>query len=203
MIHSDKGSHFENALMKELLQHMGVVKTHTSGYHPQGNGLVERMNKTIVKCLAESSGDDQKNWPSHLIKVTMSYNMMRQETTDFSPYRLMHGHEANTPLSHIFPDLQRVEPEPASEIVRRHVADMARVAEVVRRNVGTTQIRQARNHDKKITNTPTLQVDEWGNGVRRRRETRQHGKADQKVERPRAGSTSIWAWTGLSLRKWT
>ena len=38
VIHSDKGSHFENALMQELLLQMGCVKTHTSGYHPQGNG---------------------------------------------------------------------------------------------------------------------------------------------------------------------
>ena len=88
--------------MNELLQHMGVVKTHTSGYHPQGNGLVERMNKTIVKCLAESSGDDQKSWPDHLTKVTLSYNMMRQETTGFSPYRLMYGRGSqHTIIPHI------------------------------------------------------------------------------------------------------
>ena len=66
VIHSDKGSHFENSLLQELCLHLGAVKTHTSGYHPQGNGLVERMNRTIVKCLAVASGQDQTAWPRHL-----------------------------------------------------------------------------------------------------------------------------------------
>ena len=53
---------------------MGCVKTHTSGYHPQGNDLVERLNKTIVKCLSLASAKDQREWSQHLVKVTMSYN---------------------------------------------------------------------------------------------------------------------------------
>ena len=161
VIHSDKGSHFENALMQELLLQMGCVKTHTSGYHPQGNGLVERLNKTIVKCLSLASAKDQREWPSHLIKVTMSYNMMKQESTGFSPYRLMYGREAKTPLSLLFPAMQRAKPVPAHEYVKTQVADMARVAEIVRKNVRTAQIRQVRNHDKRISNTPVLKEGQW------------------------------------------
>ena len=158
VIHSDKGSHFDNALLQELFLHLGAVKTHTSGYHPQGNGLVERMNRTIVKCLAEASGQDQKAWPRHLTKVVMSYNMMMQASTGFSPYRLMFGREARTPLSLLFPTMRETIPKPKSEVVKEQIVDMARVAEVVRNNMRTAQIRQCRNHDKRMSRTPTLQV---------------------------------------------
>ena len=122
VIHSDKGSHFENALLQELFLHLGAVKTHTSGYHPQGNGLIERMNRTIVKCLAEASGQDQKAWPRHLTKVVMSYSMMMQASTGFSPYRLMFGREARTPLSLLFPTMRETMPKPKNEVVKEQIA---------------------------------------------------------------------------------
>ena len=119
------------------------------------------MNKTIVKCLSEAAKADQRLWPNHVHKVTYSYNMMRQESTGFSSYRLMYGREAKTPLSLIFPAMQKANPLPMHHFVRTQVADMARVNDIVRKNVQTAQLRQARNHDKRISNTPFLKPGQW------------------------------------------
>lgn len=40
-IHSDQGANFESRLIKELLEMAGVQKSHTTPYHPMGNGVVE------------------------------------------------------------------------------------------------------------------------------------------------------------------
>ncbi len=46
-IHTDQGANFESGLIAELLKLSGVVKSHTTAYHPMGNGGTERFNRTL------------------------------------------------------------------------------------------------------------------------------------------------------------
>lgn len=46
-IHSDRGANFESALIAELLSIADIQKSHTTPYHPMGNGSCERMNRTL------------------------------------------------------------------------------------------------------------------------------------------------------------
>ena len=39
----DQGSNFESLLLKKNCQLLGVQKTRTSQYHPQSDGLIERL----------------------------------------------------------------------------------------------------------------------------------------------------------------
>ena len=43
-------------------------------YHPQVNGLVERLHQTIM-CMIGKLGEDKKaDWPSHLAEIAHAYN---------------------------------------------------------------------------------------------------------------------------------
>ena len=48
-LHSDQGRQFEGKLIEELCKLLQVEKTHTTPYHPLGDGLVERANRTILR----------------------------------------------------------------------------------------------------------------------------------------------------------
>ena len=51
MILTDGGSHFRNAMIKELCEIANVHHKFASPYHPQTNGLTEKFNGTLVKGL--------------------------------------------------------------------------------------------------------------------------------------------------------
>ena len=50
-LHSDQGRKFESQLLKEKCRALGIRKTHTTPYHPRGNALVERSNRTKSQIL--------------------------------------------------------------------------------------------------------------------------------------------------------
>ena len=60
-LHSDQGRQFEGTLIEELCKLLQVEKTHTTPYHPQGDGLVERASRTILNMLATVVRDHHKH----------------------------------------------------------------------------------------------------------------------------------------------
>ena len=60
-------------------------------YHPQTNGLVERLHQMIM-CMIGKLGEDKKaNWPSHLAEIVHAYNATQSAVTGYSPHYLMFG----------------------------------------------------------------------------------------------------------------
>ena len=91
-IHSDQGANFESALLKETCRALGIRKTRTSAYHPQGNSLVERSNRTILqmlRCYVEESWE----WEKYLPLVLYAYRTTKHATTKVTPFQLMFGRD--------------------------------------------------------------------------------------------------------------
>ena len=51
VLHSDQGHNFESAIFTQVLDAFGIHKSHTTPYHPQGDGMVERFNRTLLQLL--------------------------------------------------------------------------------------------------------------------------------------------------------
>ena len=61
-------------LAKAVCKMLGSVEKFTSSYHPQTNGMVERLNHTVCQMLAHLIADHQKDWDVMLGHVIAAHN---------------------------------------------------------------------------------------------------------------------------------
>ncbi|KAI2644943.1 Retrovirus-related Pol polyprotein [Labeo rohita] len=101
-IHSDHGANFESLLIAELCQLAGIDKTHTTPYHPMGNGQAERLNRTLGNMIRALPPRSKVKWPQMLNTLTFAYNCTVHETTGLSPFFLMYGRTPRLPVDLMF-----------------------------------------------------------------------------------------------------
>ena len=91
VLHSDKGANFESNVIRKLCEMPGVKKSKNTPYHPMGNGMVERYNKTLLNILGTLSEDQATDWKSYVSTLTHTYNAAEHESTGYAPFFLMLG----------------------------------------------------------------------------------------------------------------
>ena len=90
VLHSDQGRNFESSIFTQTLHAFGIQKSHTSPYHPQGDGMVERFNRTLLQLL-RTYVDTQDEWEKYLPYVLYAYRTSCHTTTGVPPYLLLYG----------------------------------------------------------------------------------------------------------------
>ena len=71
---SDRGTSITSSIIQELCEVLGIQRLWTMPYHPQTNGLVERLHQTIMHMIGKLGEDKKANWPSHLAEIAHAYN---------------------------------------------------------------------------------------------------------------------------------
>ncbi|UYV68116.1 hypothetical protein LAZ67_5003095 [Cordylochernes scorpioides] len=137
---TDRGRNFMSQTIREINNLNGTIHRFTTAYHPQTNGLTERLNKTLTDMISMYVDVDQKNWDNILPYVTFAYNTARQETTGYSPFFLVHSREVETPLDSILP----YQPAGTAEDYVGHLVTNAEDA----RMLACLNILQAQSKDK-------------------------------------------------------
>ncbi|CAI5468770.1 unnamed protein product [Closterium sp. Yama58-4] len=96
---TDQGTEFKGAFDK-LLAEVGIKHRRTSRYHPQWDGLTERMVQTIKKGLRAYGEGHKRDWDQELHWVVAGYRFSKQAALrDYSPYYLLYGRQPMLPVN--------------------------------------------------------------------------------------------------------
>ena len=98
IIHSDQGKNFDSTIMHKVYAIMGVKKTRTTAYHPQGDGLVEQQNRTLQDIIVNFVSIHGNDWDQWLDQAVFAYNTSVHESTGISPYQLVFGRPTSMPI---------------------------------------------------------------------------------------------------------
>jgi len=90
-LHSDQGCNFESHILLELCKAFKVLKSHTTPYHPMRDGLVERMNRTLLSLLRTYT-QNEEDWEDHLQLLLYIYHTTRHSVTGLSPHEVLFGY---------------------------------------------------------------------------------------------------------------
>ncbi|XP_075654934.1 uncharacterized protein LOC142625117 [Castanea sativa] len=100
---NDNGTPFINKDMKSLAEAYCIKHGRSTPFYPQGNGLAEATNKVILKILKKIKHEYGGKWSDHLTDVLWACRNFVKTATGFSPFSLVCGIEAISPVELVIP----------------------------------------------------------------------------------------------------
>ena len=149
-IHSDQGANLNSDLIKSMCNLLGITRTRTSAYHPQGNGQVERFNRTVEAMIAKVIDANQRNWDVHLPKALFAYRTAVHESTRFTPFHVTFGRSPTLPVDAMMGTLPKPDGEEISmpQFVRQLHLSLKDTYTTVRQQLNQMHQSKKKSHDQ-------------------------------------------------------
>ena len=94
---TDRGCEFDNQALSAIAQELGIDKRRISPLHPQANGIVERLSRTIGEMLRKTTDQCGEDWDLEILFVQFNYMNHDHSATSYSPFYLSYGYHPRTP----------------------------------------------------------------------------------------------------------
>jgi transposase InsO family protein len=156
ILHADQGPNFESRVIHELCRLYGCKKTHTTPYHPQGNGGCERMNQTLLSLLGTLEGEQQGHWVDKLPMLVQAYNNSVHSTTGYAPTYLMFGRHVRLPVDLLLGAIPAEEGGNLTEWVAGHHQRLHTAYEQVSDRINQAAVKNKRLYDRTAREAPLL-----------------------------------------------
>jgi hypothetical protein len=158
---SDQGVNFKAKMFARLCQLCNVKTANSTVYHPIGNALVERMNKTMKQILTMYVDDANTNWDEYLQAAISAYNTSPQASSKFSPYEANFG-RCPVVLADVMLAAEVMQQAGGlDDYVTRQKANAQVVQEKIKANLRAAHETQKYHYDKFVSDGNLFQVGEW------------------------------------------
>ena len=151
---TDQGREFVNLLSDELYSITKTQHRITSAYHPQTNGLTERFNQTLTRCLSKVVDESQSDWDAKIDTVLMGYRASRQASIKNSPYFMLFQKNMRLPIDNEVLPLFEEELESDSEdnvtkVIDNLLESRLECFQAASHNIDKAQKNQKKTYDRK------------------------------------------------------
>ena len=143
---SDQGTEFKSPAFDQWLQHNGIHHRRVTPYHPQANGRVERLNRTLKSMLRKLVDGRTHRWEDCLGHALWGIRTNVSSVTNHSPFMLHHARPARAPVRDML-DIRNDPDYSYDNRVRLQSINFRKVAEATRdsRRLNRTRINQRAN----------------------------------------------------------
>ncbi|GJT58894.1 reverse transcriptase domain-containing protein [Tanacetum coccineum] len=94
---SDNDKQFSDNPFKDWCDKLNITQRFASVKHPQSNGLVERVNRSLGEGIKARLGEGNKNWLEELPHVLWAHRTMIKSSHGDTPFSLTYGMKAVIP----------------------------------------------------------------------------------------------------------
>ncbi|GKC75762.1 reverse transcriptase domain-containing protein [Tanacetum coccineum] len=94
---SDNGKQFSDNPFKDWCEKLNITQRFASVKHPQSNGLVERVNRSLGEGIKARLGEGNKNWIEEIPHVLWAHCTMIKSSNGDTPFFFTYGTEAIIP----------------------------------------------------------------------------------------------------------
>lgn len=105
---TDNGGEFCSDAFTTTCHQLGIQHKKTTPYHPQSNGMIERIHRTLKTALRAL--DDPNSWAEHLPFVILTLNNLTIDNNPFTPFQHTFGMGAKIPGTFLYEE-HRLEPQ--------------------------------------------------------------------------------------------
>lgn len=118
---TDPGSNFKSRMVVNFLKNLDCRHLTTTAYRPQTNGCCERLNQTLVNTISKLALDEDRTteWDEFVAPALMALKTMPNESTGYTPAKLLYGKEIRTPANWPAPRQDFVLGEETEAVVQR------------------------------------------------------------------------------------
>ena len=149
---TNQGTNFTSQLLSEVYRLLGIKPIRTTQYHPQTDGLVERLNGTLKAMLKKTAAEEGRDWDRLLPYLMFAYREVPQASTGFSPFELVYGRNVRGPLNVLKESWEASTRSPESVVsyVMLIQERLTKLRDVVHENFENTQATQKEWYDRQI-----------------------------------------------------
>lgn len=95
---TDNAQSFKSEKLINFCQNHNIILSQSTPYYPQGNGLAESSNKSLVRIIKKLLSENKKNWDSKLVYALWVDRVSSKKYIGTSPFQLVYGIEAVIPV---------------------------------------------------------------------------------------------------------
>ena len=159
---SDRGTNLLANVMMDVCSLMGITKLNTTAYHPQCNGMIERMNRTLKAMLRKHAVKFGPQWDKFLPGVLWAYRNTPHETTKEKPSFLMFGLDLRSPTEATLLPATQLQPSDVSDYREELILSLSSARELAATTIRQEQKRAKETYDRKSkVKEPTYKLGDW------------------------------------------